>query len=1038
MKLLMRRWLSSKKTMGFAIVFLLMTAAALYLPKPETERAQPPAVAGGVLDSSSWDFEQDGIISLKGEWEFFWGKLLTAKDFDDNALHGQLVQIPNVWTNYQAQDGRDYPGEGYATYRLKVRTNGNDSRLALKIPDISTAAIVLIDDRIIATSGQVAEIKNEAEAEFAPQVVYFEPHAPEFELIVQVSNYLYDRGGMWYAMELGTDKQIARLRENGMAANLILLGIFLFMGLYHLAIYMMRRKEKIALYFSIGCLIGAMRLLAVDDMFIRSLFSDVRIEVIIGIIYFTYYGGVTALTLYLRELYPQEIHRYATRAVVAFSGAFMLTVVLLPVNLFTHMIRYYHLFMIVLGLYLIYAVLLAVWRKRDGSGLQFMGISIFVSTIFHDILFNLFYISEWINSANTAQILQKQIVLLGLFVLVFVQSIILAKRFSTAFQTVESMSERLLSLDRLKDEFLVNTSHELKTPLHGMINLTQSMIEGSNGPINEVQRQKLSVVVSVARRLTNLIQDIMDFSKLKNNEIKLHKRSVSIQAVLRANMDIFHNYIGDKPIELKAQLSEELPAVHADENRVSQILYNLIGNAIKFTERGEIVISAEHQGDWVKVHVMDTGIGIPEKKQEMIFQSFEQVGSTVSREYGGAGLGLSISRQLVELNGGELSVHSKPGEGSTFSFTLPVSKEQPVVHTEVQPFHYIPASPVLSPEPSHPFKEELPYTILAVDDDPANLQVILSVFAQEPYRIILAKDGMEALEMLNHTVKVDLVLLDVMMPKLSGYEVTRKIRERYTISELPVLLVTVKNEPEDMVNGFSAGANDFLVKPFYTHELKARVRTLLELKLSVEEAIHAELDFLRAQIKPHFLYNALNTIVAICPRDPKKASYLLTELSHYLRGSFDFEKHEKFVSLEQELELVASYVAIEKARFGDRLQVIIDRNESVNISIPPLSIQPLVENSIRHGAMKRIDGGWVKVTVCPDADDVVISVEDNGVGLSVEHLNHLFANEEPKRGVGLNNIHQRLLRIYGVGLSVESVEGQGTKVTIRIPTAAEI
>ena len=192
--------------------------------------------------------------------------------------------------------------------------------------------------------------------------------------------------------------------------------------------------------------------------------------------------------------------------------------------------------MIVIGLYLIASVFKAVWRQRDGARLQFFAIAFFVLTIFHDILFNLFYISEIINHANTIQFLQRQIVLLGLFVLVFVQVIVLAKRFSKAFQTVEQMSQKLLSLDRLKDEFLQNTSHELKTPLHGIMNLSQSMLEGSTGKLNVVQEDNLSQMVSVSRRLTNLINDILDFTKLKNGEITLERRSISLQAAVQLIM----------------------------------------------------------------------------------------------------------------------------------------------------------------------------------------------------------------------------------------------------------------------------------------------------------------------------------------------------------------------------------------------------------------------------------------------------------------------------------------------------------------------
>lgn len=1034
---IIHRFLNRK--FAIALLVLLIIIVLLLLPRDQGEQKIEPTAVQGVLDLTGWDFEIDGIVNLEGEWEFYWEQLLTSSDFSSESRlpKGQHVLVPNVWTDYQ-EDGEDYPGDGYATFRLRVVTQEPMDKLSLKIPTISSSCKIMIDDLTIATCGVVAENEERSVSSYAPQIADFQTNTNEFDIIVQVSNYLYDRGGMWYAMDLGTEKQITNMRDNEQSMNMLLLGVFFFMGLYHLAIYLLRPNEKLALYFAVGCLIGALRLFVIDELFILNLFPNTDIRVIIGIGYFTYYGGIAALTVYLGELYREEISRKIVHLTVWISGSFILTVLLFPVSIYTHLIRYYHFFNIVLGLYLISCVFLALWRRRDGAGLQFFGITFFVLTIFHDIFFNLFYMSEIINHANTIQFLRRQIVLIGLFVLVFVQAIVLARRFSKAFQAVENLSEKLLSLDRMKNEFLVNTSHELKTPLHGMINLSQSMLDGSTGKLNEAQQNNLSLMVSVSRRLTNLINDILDFSKLKNGEITLERRNISLQAVVKANDEVFRHIIGDRPLRLVLQIPEQLPYVYVDENRLLQILYNLIGNAIKFTEEGEIVVSAVQKAGMIEVSVSDSGIGIPHNKQEVIFESFEQVGATVSREYGGTGLGLSITKQLVELSGGQLNVESTVGVGSVFSFTLPISN-QAIEETNAHPYHTVYSdftTKITKPQASFAKdSKQKNYTILAVDDDPTNVQVIMNVFAQEPCHIIAAQNGEEALEIVESNTNIDLIIMDVMMPRLSGYEVCSKIRQRYTLFELPILLVTIKNEAEDLSSGFSAGANDFLVKPFYAHELRARAQTLIDLKKSVEEAIHSEMAFLRAQIKPHFLYNALNTIVSICPRDPQKAVELLTELSHYLRGNFDFKNTEKLISFNKEMELVESYLFIEKARFEERLNIIYDVEPEIHFLLPPLTIQPLVENAVRHGIMNQVEGGTVKISVQTDERDVVIVVEDNGVGMSDQKREELFAGGDKIKGIGLKNIQLRMKRMYGYGLDIESKSGLGTKVIIKFPKA---
>lgn len=225
-------------------------------------------------------------------------------------------------------------------------------------------------------------------------------------------------------------------------------------------------------------------------------------------------------------------------------------------------------------------------------------------------------------------------------------------RFSSAFNDVEALSERLLSLDKLKNEFLANTSHELRTPLNGMIGIAESLRDGTAGDLPANAKQNLSVIVSCGRRLSNLINDILDFSKLRNHDIELSLRTVDPFQTAALTLELTKSLLSEKKLELKNEIAPETHNVCADENRLQQILLNLLGNAVKFTPAGSITISAVNIGELVEICVSDTGLGIPENRREAIFQSFEQVDASTEREYGGTGLGLSITRQLVELHHG--------------------------------------------------------------------------------------------------------------------------------------------------------------------------------------------------------------------------------------------------------------------------------------------------------------------------------------------------------------------------------------------------
>jgi len=322
--------------------------------------------------------------------------------------------------------------------------------------------------------------------------------------------------------------------------------------------------------------------------------------------------------------------------------------------------------------------------------------------------------------------------------------------------------------------------------------------------------------------------------------------------------------------------------------------------------------------------------------------------------------------------------------------------------------------------------------ILVVDDEPQNISILGEVLRTD-YIVRAATSGQKALEMVMSSDKPpDLILLDVMMPGMDGYSVCGMLKADERFCGIPVIFVTAKSSEADEVKGFEYGAVDYVTKPFSPVVVRARVRTHIELKKYRDSR---EVDFLLSQIKPHFFYNVLNTIVSLCYTDSRKAGKLLTEFSNYLRRSFDVQGNQLFISLENEMQLVRSYVAIEQARFGERLKVTyhIDKNLLL-YRIPPLVILPLVENAVIHGLMKREEGGHIVVTVRQKERKLIIEVADNGIGISADQLAELLSNKQESGGVGLRNVNRRLGKYYGEELSIVS-EGQGTVASLRIPTS---
>ncbi len=608
----------------------------------------------------------------------------------------------------------------------------------------------------------------------------------------------------------------------------------------------------------------------------------------------------------------------------------------------------------------------------------------------------------------------------------------------------EQVYRELVQLDRLKNQFLANTSHELRTPLNGIINLTMTVLEQGEDGMHAAHRHDLQMVVAAARRLDRLVNDILDISGIQSGRLKLHRGVIEVRPIADASLRIVSQLNNGKQIEFVNKVPDSLPPVWADEERLYQIFYNLIGNALKFTASGSIAVGACVRPSHIEIWVEDTGRGIPEEQLEEVFTPFFQVDASETREVGGVGLGLPITKMLIELHGGSIQVLSEEGKGSRFVFTLPVGEgeaenrnEQSYKASYVEPLRAVPV-PMDTPKPAlknGKGKRERDISILAADDDRANLSVLFRTLGYEGYDVTVVSDGEAALKELERKRSYDLVILDIMMPKLSGYEVLKAIRTNFSSLDLPVLLLTARTSPEDLRVGFEAGANDYLTKPFEAMELKARVKTLVQLKRSISARVSAELSFLQAQIKPHFLFNALNVIAALITKNPPRARQLLCDLSDYLRGSFRVEGFHDIVPLESELLTVQAYVAIEMERFREKLSVEMDIDEDVraNLAVPMLVIQPLVENAIRHGIMNKATPGTVRLIIRQTAGCAEIVIQDDGVGMPAERLSHLLEQNTDRTGIGLVNIHRRMLLQFGQGLQIQSAPGEGTAVTLEIP-----
>ncbi|WP_374509718.1 diguanylate cyclase domain-containing protein [Niveibacterium sp.] len=408
----------------------------------------------------------------------------------------------------------------------------------------------------------------------------------------------------------------------------------------------------------------------------------------------------------------------------------------------------------------------------------------------------------------------------------------MGQRISRQLDELRNTNEQLQQADKLKDDFLASTSHELRTPLHGIIGIASSLLDGAAGDLSPKVFRNVRLIEQSGKRLETLVNDILDFSKIKNRALTLELRPVELSSLVDIVLSLHEASALRVGLKLVNEVAADLPPAWADEYRLQQVLHNLVGNAIKFTPEGTVTVRASAVAGTLRLSVADTGIGIPPEKRDLIFDPFVQVEGSLTRRHAGTGLGLSISRQLVELHGGTLVVDCPAAGGTVLTLTLRAAEgEVPVDVATLR--HRLPGftlqDEALGDDTEEPSlsADSLPRhdaSVLIVDDEPINLEILSNYFYNEPYTLHRASSGAEALELLEAHGPVDLLLLDVMMPKMSGFEVCRRVRENPRFAATSILFLTAREQAQDIHQGFALGANDYLIKPISRVELLTRCR----------------------------------------------------------------------------------------------------------------------------------------------------------------------------------------------------------------------
>ena len=1033
----------NKTTLKYVTIILLFLSVLFSLRWSWAEffsASEPPLAVNGVLDMRGLDLDNVSTYPLDGEWQFYPGSLQSHQDIQMTEQQPHSIQVPGDWSRSLMHDSDS--SYGYGTYRLRILVDPLKQPVAFWIKGIQASSSVEING---IASGGTGYPASEAHA-YKPKNVSYTPSyvgngTTEIELLIRVANFDDPyQGGIVQSVRFGAQGGIDYVRWYSIGLQLAIFIILMIHGLYAGILYLFSRRERtLFIVVLLTLAVGIQIVVSHDNLLL--LWLPINYTWALKIKLLTMVWQAFFILLVFRRFSSAAPKnrglRVYTAALIAYSG--FLAAATTPLVRATVEFGIFAIFYLIPLVWLVYVIGTMIFGKQADVDAVFLILSA------TSILSNIIWILWNGNSEFTIVYYPIDMIaaLIGISTYWF-------KKFFRHVRANTLLNEQLRQADKLKDQFLANTSHELRTPLHGIMNIAQNVVTKEKEQMSESTRKDMDLLITISRRMSHLLGDLLDVAQLKEHRIVLAQEPIKIQAIAPGVIAMLQFMTEGKPVQLHMDIAESTPPVMADEKRLVQILYNLMHNAIKYTVEGTISISAEVRDHQVLIHIRDTGIGMDEETLSRVFLPYEQ-GSYGMQDGRGFGLGLSICKQLVELHGGALTVQSEEGHGSMFSFDLsiagsftPFAPHDPaplqgmmykvnvdhspsimaVAATREWTAPPLPASLLQGVERAH---------ILAVDDDPVNLNVLVGILAAEPYYITTVSSAREALEQLR-AKPWDLLITDVMMPQMSGYELTQQVREHYSVSELPVLLLTARSQPADIYTGFLSGANDYVTKPVDALELKYRIRALITLRQSINERLRMEAAYLQAQIHPHFLFNTLNSIMALSDIDTEKMRQLGEAFASYLRISFDFLNAGRLVDLSHELELVEAYLYIEQERFEDRLSIVWDVDPDICVLLPPLTIQPLVENAVKHGLLSRQKGGTVHIRIAEQNGYIRFDVIDDGKGMEQDKV-ELLLNQPSnnKGGIGLFNTNRRLTQLYGRGLSIQSRPDEGTTISFFIP-----
>lgn len=808
-------------------VFLLLFIFS-FCSKPR----EYPTSVNGVLDLRKFTFSDSESssaqsIPLNGEWEFFWKEHIDPNRSRD-ILTNNFINVPKPWNQqkFSDRDGSslELTGQGFATYRLKILLN-TDRDLSLRFKTISNAYKVYADGVLIGSVGKATDNIDTYLPAYRPQVLDLPKRSGEsLDLLIHVSNFVHRKGGIWDPIYIGEKTRIHESRMNSLAIDLFLSGSLLMMGLYHIGIFTRRKKEKFMLYFGIFCILMSLRSILTEEFYFYQLLPNFSFLWGLRLAYLSLNLVIVFYLYYISDLFSIG-KLFGVKYIFLGITLLISTIILItPPKIFTFTIFPIYLISLSVILFSIYILFDSYRTNKENVRLFILGFFLVFGFTFNDILYDL----KIIHTGNLTHV--------GIFLFTFFQSFYLSTKISNAFNELEFLSANLEiqvkertreveAANQAKSDFLSSMSHEIRTPMNAILGFSEII---SNSIKGGEFKTYIDAIMSSGKTLLNLINDILDLSKIESGEMNLHSDRINLRLISKEVENIFFLKFREKGLSFHIEVEETFPELLLmDEVRIKQIFINLIGNSIKFTQKGGITLRLKSEQSIemsnLRIEIEDTGIGIPKADQPGIFDPFRQTKNQSTKLFGGTGLGLTITKKLIEIMGGKIHLESEVGKGTKFTIQ----------------FYDVRLAEPLENEVNLPLETVsfVPSKVLVVDDLPLNRKLIQTHLTRRGITILEAENGRDAIEVaVKH--KPDLVFMNISMPVMDGHTSIAEIRKIEEIARTPIVALTAFAFKQDEEKIRKSGFDDYVIKPVLLNDLVRVTKKFI--KTSNHESGHLE------------------------------------------------------------------------------------------------------------------------------------------------------------------------------------------------------